>query len=62
MYQLKEKDSEIKPYPMCLGNIPKYFTTTKKYKAKWIYACSVDFNIIDANNILVIHKYLMKIT
>ena len=26
MYQFKAKDSEIKPYPLCLGNISKYFT------------------------------------
>ena len=25
IYQLKSKDSEIKPYPLCLGNISKYF-------------------------------------
>ena len=32
MYQLKEKDSEIKPYPVCLGNISKDFTINKKKK------------------------------
>ena len=25
-----------------------------------IYACFVDYNIIDTNNIINIHKYLMK--
>ena len=25
-YQFKAKDSEIKPYPLCLGNISKDFT------------------------------------
>ena len=24
--QFKAKDSEMKPYPVCLGNILKYFT------------------------------------
>ena len=26
MYQFKAKDSEIKPYPFCLGNVSKDFT------------------------------------
>ena len=26
MYHFKEKDSEINPYPLCLGNISKDFT------------------------------------
>ena len=26
MYQFKAKDSETKPYPLCLGNISKDFT------------------------------------
>ena len=26
MFELKAKDSEIKPYPLCLGNISKDFT------------------------------------
>ena len=26
MYQYKAKDLEIKPYPLCLGNISKHFT------------------------------------
>ena len=26
------KDSEIKPYPLCLGNIPKGFTADKMKK------------------------------
>ena len=37
MYQFKEKDSEIKPYPLCLGNTSKDFTldnTEKKKKIK----------------------------
>ena len=26
MYQFKANDSKIKPYPLCLGKIPKDFT------------------------------------
>ena len=36
MCQFNKKDSEIKPYPLCLGNILKNFTidNTKKTKYK----------------------------
>ena len=34
MYQLKAKDSEIKPYIFCLGNIPKDFTISSAKKTK----------------------------
>ena len=38
IYQFKVKDSEIKIYPMCLGNISKDFTAInmKKNRIKWI--------------------------
>ena len=32
MYQFKAKDSKIKPYPLCLGNISKDFTTSSMNK------------------------------
>ena len=32
MYQFKAKDSEIKPYSMCLGNISKTFTINNMNK------------------------------
>ena len=32
MYQFKTKDSEIRPYPLCLGNISKEFTLENKKK------------------------------
>ena len=37
-YQFQAKDSEIKKYPLCLGNISKDFTAknTKKNRIKWI--------------------------
>ena len=63
MYQLKEKDSEIKPYPVCLGNISKDFTINKKKKTGlngYMDVISVDYNIIDSNDILIIHKYLIQ--
>ena len=45
MYKFKAKDSKIKPYSLCLGNILKDFTIG---------------NIIDTNGILDFHKYLRR--
>ena len=39
IYQFKAKNSEIKPHPLCLGNISKDFTANnmkKKNRIKWI--------------------------
>ena len=33
MYKFKAKDSEMKPYPLCLGNISKDFTLNNMKKA-----------------------------
>ena len=63
IYQFKAKDSEIKKCPLCLGNISKDFTANNmKYSRLngYISEFSVDYNIIDTNNIIGIHKYLMK--
>ena len=64
-YQFKTKNSEIKDYAMCLGNVSKDFKTNNMKKTglkekKFFF--SVDFNPIDTNDILDIHKYLMKRT
>ena len=64
IYQFNTKESEIKDYALCLDNISKDFTidmkkTGLKGLAKIFF---VDFNPIDTNNILDIHKYLMKRT
>ena len=65
VYQFKARNSEIKDYPLCLGNVLKYFTInnmkTSRLKGA-INFFSVDFNPIDTNDILDIHKYLMKRT
>ena len=53
----------MKQYPLSLGNISKDFTTNNKKKTElngYVYDFSFDFNIIDTNNIINIHKYLMK--
>ena len=63
--QFKAKDCEIKDCTLCLGNISKDFTINnmKKSGLKGVVKhFSVDFNPIDTNNILDIHKYLTKRT
>ena len=63
MYQFKAKNSEIKDYGQCLGNISKDFTINnmKKTGVKRVTKFfSVAFNPIDTNNILDIHRNLMK--
>ena len=60
----KQKNKKIKDYALCLGNISKEFTINnlkKKTGLKGVVAFfSDDFNPIDTNDILDIHKYLMK--
>ena len=65
-YQFKAKNSEIKDYALCLGNISKDFTINNMKKktglkgvVKFFY---FDFNPIDTNDVLDIHKYLMERT
>ena len=62
---IKSKDLKIKPNPWCLGNILKHFTIDNMRKTGlrgYVHAFSVDYNIFHINNILDIHKNLMKIT
>ena len=63
VYQFKAKNSEIKDYALCLGNVSKDFTINnmKKTGLKGVVTFfSDDCNPMDTNNILDIHKYLMK--
>ena len=63
VYQFKVKDSEIKDYALCLGNVSKDVTIDDMKKAVLkgvVKFFSVDFNPIDNNDILDIHKYLEK--
>ena len=65
-YQFKTKDSEIKDYALCLGNISKDFTIINMKKKTGLKGVikffSVDFNPTDTNDILDIHKNLTKRT
>ena len=63
IYQFKTKNSEIKKYTLCLGNISTNFTAINMKKTginRYVYDFSVDYNIIDTSNIINIHKNLMK--
>ena len=53
IYQFKAKDSEIKYYTLCLGNISKDFAINnmKKIGLKGsVKFFPVDFNLIDTND------------
>ena len=61
--KFKGKDSEIKPYHLCLGNISEDFSSTNAQKTGLYghaYDFSVDYGAIENNHILDIHRYLMK--
>ena len=62
MHQIKVKDSKIKPYPLCLGNISKDFTVSNMKKTGLKGSVQV-FSLVyasDTNDILNIHRFLMK--
>ena len=64
IYQFKAKDSEIIYYSLCLHKISKDFTISNIKKAELkrnVQFFSVDFNPIDTDDILSIHKYLLWI-
>ena len=62
VYQFKVKNSEIKDYALCLGNVSKDNNTKNKNKTGVKKFFPLDVNPVDTNDILDIHKYLMKRT
>ena len=59
----KAKNSEIVPYPLCLGGLPKDFSppnTAKIGLDGYVYDFSADYWAIANVKILDIHNYLMK--
>ena len=61
--KFKAKDSEIKAYPLGLGNTWEDWSVDnmKKIGVKgYVYDFSVDYNAIAFADILDIYKYLMK--
>ena len=61
--KLKAKDSEIAATPLCLGNISEKFSADNMKMtglSGYVYDFSVDCDAITIDDILDIHKYLMK--
>ena len=62
--KFKAKDSELTSTMLCLGNISNDFSVINMKKRglyKTVYEFSADYGAISVDNILNIHKYLMKI-
>ena len=62
-YKFKAKDSEIVATLLCLGNISEDLSVDNMKKTGfdgYIYDFSVDYDATDVDDILDIHKYLMK--
>ena len=61
--KIKAKDSQIVAFPLCLGNILEDFSADDMRKTGLIeYTCyfSADYDAPAVDDILNIHKYLMK--
>ena len=63
IHKLKSNDSEIPAHSLCLGNISKDWWVNNMKKTRlnsYVYDFSVDYDVIAVDDILDIHKYLMK--
>ena len=63
IYKFKAKDFEIVASPLRLGNISKDWPTDNMKKTAfngYVYDFSVDYDATDVDDIVDIHKYLMK--
>ena len=63
IYKFKAKDSEIVATPLCFGNISKDWSADNMKKTGfngYVYDFSVDYDATDVDDIVDIHKYLMK--
>ena len=61
--KFKAKDSEIVANPLCLGNISEDFSLANMKKTGLsgsVLDFSVDYGVTAVDDILDIHKYLMK--
>ena len=61
--KFKAKDSEIVAVPLCLGNISEDVSVDNMKKIglnEYVYNIIVDYDAIAVDDILDIHKYLMK--
>ena len=62
-YKFKAKDSELVASLLCLGNISKDWSTDNMKETRfngYVYDFSVDDDATDIDDIVDIHKYLMK--
>ena len=59
--KFKSKDPEILRHPLCLENISVDNTKKKTGFDGYVYDFSVDYDAIAVDDILDIHKYLMKV-
>ena len=63
VYQFKAKDSKVKAYSLCLGNISIDFSVDKVKKGalnRYVHDFNFDYNAISVDDVLQIHKYLMR--
>ena len=63
IHKFKAKDSEIVLTPLCLGNISKQWSIDNMKQTGlngYVYNLNVDYGAIVVDDILDIHKYLMK--
>ena len=61
IHKFKAKDFQIVATPLCLGNISKDFSVDSKKKAELnVYDFSAGYDAIAVDDILDIHKYLMR--
>ena len=59
----KQKNSKIVASPLCLGNISKDWSVDNMNKTGftgYVYDFSVNYDVIDVDNIKDIHKYLIE--
>ena len=63
IHKFKAKDSEIVATRLCLGNVSKYGSVDNMKKTelnRYLYDFSIDYDAIVVDDILDIHKCLMK--
>ena len=63
IYKVKAKDSEIVASPLCLRNISKDWSVDNMIKTRfngYVFHFRIDYDATDVDDILDIHKYLMK--
>ena len=63
VHKFNAKDSEVVANPFCLGNISEDFSVSNMKKAGLygsVFDFSFDYRVTTVDDILVIHKYLMK--